>query len=71
MSVSEIDTASIRRHLEGVEAVNKAFQRSVEQAFYANVRAYRACGIVEPHTYHKALEALNNAVKPFNEAYKA
>lgn len=55
-----------------IEAADKsaaALSRAVDAAFYAAVRMHRALGAVEPDTYHKALETLNHAVKPYNDAY--
>jgi glycine/D-amino acid oxidase-like deaminating enzyme len=46
-------------------------RRLVDRTFYTGVLAYRAQGLVEPQTYHKALDDLNKAVQPFNDVYRA
>jgi sensor histidine kinase YesM len=73
MNVLEKDVSviDVQRMIQQVEQLNKEMARTIENVFYAEVRALRAQGMTEPHIYHKALETLNNAVKPFNEAYRA
>jgi hypothetical protein len=58
-----------RNCIAQVALTNANLTKAIERAFYAAVHLYRAEGFTEPTTYHKALEALNNAVKPYNEAY--
>jgi hypothetical protein len=65
-----VDAFDVRRAIEAAVKANTALTHAVELAFYAEVRAARAQGLVEPHTYRRALAVLNRAIKPFNEAYK-
>jgi hypothetical protein len=66
-----VDETTMRLQIEHAKQMNRELCLTVERTFYSVVRAYRAQGITEPQTYRKALDALNNAVKPFNEAYRA
>lgn len=76
MTVLEMvnDPQAAAKTARATAVMNKSVEnllRAVDAAFYDTVRALRTQGMIEPATYHTALEILNTATKPYNDAYRA
>lgn len=69
--VAKIEAAALIRAIEASNRSTAVLSKAIDRAFFDAVRMFRAQGLKEPHTYHAAIEALNQAVKPFNQAYRS